>query len=297
VQSADGPLGTLWCYDRRDRTVTDRDVHVLQSVAAQIAAALERMVLLEESAARKKQRDELRAASQHHGGGAIAALPRDWGVDVALRSANAAELGGDLCEAWPVGPQRTLIAVGDAVGHSLPAAMIMAVARGALRTLMHGEAVGHSQIDALMRQINRTLCTVTNAEQFMALVCGVIDSRRMTLTYTNAGHPPPWLSREGRRSMLTSHGLLLGIVPDAGYQQSVLPLQRGDLLLFFTDGVSEAMSRDRSFFRSQGVMSALGDRDWASAGAAADAIWERLMGHVDRRSPADDQTLLVVKMR
>jgi sigma-B regulation protein RsbU (phosphoserine phosphatase) len=297
VQSPDGPLGTLWCYDRRDRTVTDRDVHVLQSVAAQIAAALERTVLLQESAARKRQRDELRAASQHHTGGAVSALPQDWGIDVAFRSANAAELGGDLCEAWPVGSQRTLIAVGDAVGHSLPAAMIMAVARGSLRTLLHGEAAGRSQTDLMMRQINRTLCTVTRAEQFMTLVCGIIDSRRMTLTYTNAGHPPPWLSRGGQRSVLGSHGMLLGIVPDATYQQSVLPLRRGDLLLFFTDGVSEAMSRDRSIFRSQGVMNALGERDWPSAEAAADAIWERLNGHVDRRSPTDDRTLLVVKLR
>lgn len=297
VQSPDGPLGTLWCYERRERAVTDRDVHVLQSVAAQIAAALERTVLLKESAARKRLRDELHAASQHHTSGAVCALPHDWGIDVAFRSANAAELGGDLCEVWPVGPQRTLIAVGDAVGHSIPAALIMAVARGALRTLLHGESAGLAQTDALMRRINRTLCTVTRAEQFMTLVCGVIDAHRMTLTYTNAGHPPPWLSRDGRRSALASHGLLLGVVPDTGYQQSVLPLRSGDLLLFFTDGVSEAMSRDRSFFRSDGVMSALGDREWPTADAAAGAIWNRLTSHTGSRGPSDDQTLLVVKIR
>jgi sigma-B regulation protein RsbU (phosphoserine phosphatase) len=296
VHAPEGPLGTLWCYDRRHRTVTDRDVHVLQSVAAQIAAVLERTVLLKDSAARKRLRDEIHVASQHHTSGAVCPLPLDSGLDVAFRSANAAELGGDLCEVWPAGPRRTLIAVGDAVGHSIPAALVMAIARGSLRTLLQGETEQLARTDLLMRRINQTLCTVTRAEQFMTLVCGVIDLQAMTLTYTNAGHPLPWLSRDGQRTELTSHGLLLGVMPEAGYRHSVLPLRAGDLLLFFTDGVSEAMSRDRSFFRTEGVLNALGDDAWSSAAAAADAIWTRLNGHTGRSGPADDQTLLVVKV-
>jgi len=297
VNVAGGPLGSLWCYDRRRRSVTDREVHVLQSVAAQIAAVLERTVLLRESAARKRLRDELQAASLRHPGGAVCPLPLDCGLDVAFRSASAAELGGDLCEVWPAGPQKTLIAVGDAVGHSIPAALIMAIARGSLRTLLHG---GHEHLvrtDALMRRLNQTLCTVTLAEQFMTMVCAVIDLQRMTMTYTNAGHPPPWLSRNGRRMPLQSHGLLLGVMPEAGYQHSVLPLQEDDLLVFFTDGVSEAMSRDRSVFRTEGVLNALGDDPEQTAAQAADAIWNRLRGHIGESEPTDDQTLLVVKIQ
>jgi sigma-B regulation protein RsbU (phosphoserine phosphatase) len=297
VNSAEGPLGCLWCYDRRRRPVTDRDVHVLQSVAAQIAAALERTVLLRESAARKRMREELQAASLRHPGGAVCNSPVDSGLDVAFRSASAAELGGDLCEVWPAGPQRTLIAVGDAVGHSVPAALIMAIARGSLRTLLHGGQENLVRTDALMRRINQALCTVTLAEQFMTMVYAVIDQKKMTMTYTNAGHPPPWLSRNGRRTPLQSHGLLLGVMPEAGYQHSVVPLQPGDLLVFFTDGVSEAMSRDRSIFRTEGVLNALGDDPHQSAAEAADAVWSRLRGHIGESEPADDQTLLVVKIQ
>jgi sigma-B regulation protein RsbU (phosphoserine phosphatase) len=296
VQTSEGPLGTLWCYDRRQRTVSDREVHVLQSVAAQIASALERTVLLRESAARKRLRDELHVASKNHPGGAVCPLPLDWGIDVAFRSASAAELGGDLCEVWPAGPQRTLVAVGDAVGHSIPAALIMAMARGSLRTLLHDDPEQLAKTELLMRRINRTLCTATRAEQFMTMVCGVIDLQQMTLTYTNAGHPPPWLSRGGRRTALQSHGLLLGVMPDVDYQHSVLPVRSGDLLVFFTDGVSEARSRDRSFFRTEGVLGPLGDRIWPTAAAAADAIWDSLSRHSGHRGPADDQTLLVVKV-
>jgi sigma-B regulation protein RsbU (phosphoserine phosphatase) len=270
---------------------------VLQSVAAQIAAALERTVLLRESAARKKLREELQAASVHHTGSAVCALPRDSGLDVAFRSASAAELGGDLCEVWPIGEQRTLIAVGDAVGHSVPAALIMAIARGSLRTLLHEGAERVARTEQLMRRINQTLCTVTRAEQFMSMVCAAIDLDAMTMTYTNAGHPPPWLSRDGCRTPLESHGLLLGVLPETAYQHSVLPLHSGDLLLFFTDGVSEALSRDRSFFRTDGVLSALGNDPHQTAAEAADAIWRQLHEHLGLQSPTDDQTLLVVKVR
>jgi sigma-B regulation protein RsbU (phosphoserine phosphatase) len=297
VQTAEGPLGSLWCYDRRQRTVTEREVHVLQSFAAQMAAVLERTVLLRESAARKRLRDELQLASKRHTGGVVCPLPLDSGLDVAFRSASAAELGGDLCEVWPTGPQRTMIAVGDAVGHSIPAALIMAVARGSLRTLLQADPEHLALTDVLIRRMNQTLCTLSRAEQFMTMVIGQIDLRRMVLTYTNAGHPQPWLSRNGRWTSLQSHGLLLGIMPDAVYRRSELPLCRGDLLVFFTDGVSEAMSRDRSLFRTEGVLAALADTPHRTAAEAADAIWERLQHHMGRARRSDDQTLLVVRVR
>lgn len=297
VQTAEGPLGSLWCYDRRQRVVTDRDVHVLQSVAAQIAATLERTVLLRESAARRRLHEELRLASKRHASGMICPSPVDSGLDVAYRSASAAELGGDLCEVWPAGPHRTWIAVGDAVGHSIPAALIMALARGALRTLLQSELAETAPTDGLLRRMNQTLCTVSRAEQFMTMVLGQVDLSRRVLTYTNAGHPQPWLSRHGRWTALQSHGLLLGVMPDVVYRRSELPLSPGDMLVFFTDGVSEAMSRDRNLFRTEGVLNAVGDAEQTSAEEAVEAIWSRLQHHMGRGKRADDQTLLVVKVR
>lgn len=297
VQTAEGPLGSLWCYDRRQRVVTDRDLHVLQSVAAQIAATLERTVLLRESAARRRLHEELRLASKRHASGMVCPLPVDSGLEVAYRSASAAELGGDLCEVWPAGPHRTWIAVGDAVGHSITAALIMALARGALRTLLQSELAESAPTDGLLRRMNQTLCTVSRAEQFMTMVLGQVDLSRMVLTYTNAGHPQPWLSRHGRWTALQSHGLLLGVMPDVAYRRSELPLSPGDMLVFFTDGVSEAMSRDRNLFRTEGVLNAVGDAEQTSAEEAVEAIWSRLQHHMGRAKRADDQTLLVVKVR
>lgn len=297
VRTADGPLGVLWCYERRRGVIAERQIHILQTVAAQIAGVLERTVLLKDSEARHRLRHELQAASRHHGQTRTTNLPQNNGLEVALRSASASELTGDLCEVWPISTQRTLVALGDAVGHSVPAALVMAVARGALRTLLQ-DVVGDKKEPAIVvPRINRTLCSVSDSEQFMTLVCGTYDHRAKTFTYVNAGHLPPWLLRGEDRRPLHSHGLLCGVLPETSYSQEVLTLQPDDVLVFFTDGVTEAMSPQRQLFRTEGLLAALGDRCWTSAADVADAIWTRLMQHAGAGGPTDDQTLLVLRVK
>lgn len=296
VHSSAGPLGTLWCFDRRYRAVQPAEVQALQSVAAQTATVLERAVWQKDSVAQKRLREELQLASRRHPGHAFGPVPRDWGLEIAVRTASAAELGGDLCEIWPVGSQRLLVAVGDAVGHSVPAALIMAVARGSLRTLIAGRDEARFGVDEFIARLNQALYTVTRGDQFMTLYCGLIDLHDMTFQATNAGHPQPWLIRKGEGAALGAHGLMLGIMPDTRYDAAKIKLQRGDCLVFFTDGVSEAMSRSRELFRPQGVLKALKSTKWTNAEAAADAVWSALQQHQGVARGKDDQTLLVIRL-
>lgn len=296
VRTVEGPLGTLWCFERRRRKLSERHIHALQSVAAQMATLLERTVLLRDSQVRDRLKQELATASRHHGSSRVATLAPTAGLEVAVRAASASELSGDLCEVWPVTPERTLLAMGDAVGHSIPAALVMAVARGALRSLLLEGAARIREPAELVSRINQTLFSVAQSEQFMTFVCGEVDAATRTLTYSNAGHPPPWLIRRGERTSLKSHGLLCGVLPEARYVQSTVSLEPGDLLVWFTDGISEALSRERQFFRTEGVLDALGDREWSSAEAAAEMIWTRLEAHCGGPAPKDDQTLLVARV-
>lgn len=296
ITSSAGPLGTLWCFDRRHRTVTPTEIQALQSVAAQTATVLERTVWMQESAEQRRLRDELQVASKRHPGHAFGPVPVDWEVEIAVRTASAAELGGDLCELWPVGPRRLLAAIGDAVGHSVPAAMIMAVARGSLRTLIASRDHHPFRIEQFVQRLNEALCTVTRGEQFMTLFCCVLDLDELSLTATNAGHPQPILIRNGEPAVLGAHGLLLGIMPETAYESMRIPLKPGDTLVFFTDGLSEAMSRTQEQFRTHGVVHALQAASWNTAEEAADVVWSALQRHQSGTRAADDQTLLVVRV-
>ncbi len=289
-------IGALWCYDRRKRPVGDREVHVLQSVAAQIAAVLERTALLEESAQRRQLKSDLRVASRTLPVGLLQLPPAEWGLDLAVRSATVTEVGGDLCDVIPLAGDRMLIAVGDAVGHSVPAAMLVSVARGALRALTNSAASADLSATRLMANLNQALYGVTRAEQFVTLVLGIIDRRQRTLSYVNAGHPPLLLLRGNEWLSLESHGLFLGVKPDLAYPGSVLELQTGDVMVWCTDGVSDALHPARQACRRPGIEATIPTAGEASADALADRIWKQLFDADHGQPLHDDRTLLVLKI-
>jgi sigma-B regulation protein RsbU (phosphoserine phosphatase) len=130
----------------------------------------------------------------------------------------------------------------------------------------------------------------------MSLCYGVFDAVGRTFTYTNAGHPAPLLFREGEVQTLESHGLILGVVPEAGYQQSVVELQSGDLLVLYSDGISEARSSDQELFKAEGLVACVLAGPRESAGTVLDSIWSRVDEFIIGGEAGDDRTVLVLRV-
>jgi len=296
VQSEQVPIGTLWLYDRRRREVIERDIQVLQSVAAQIASVLERVVLLRESKEQQRMSTDLRVASENQ-----QLIPDQshnfQGFALAARCISMCELGGDLCEIIPLDEETTVIAIGDASGHSVPAAMVMAYVRGAVRSLplgLRGWEVGAASI---MKRINQALYSITSPQQFMSLFFGVYHSATRELVYCNAGHPNPILSRNSDVIPLQSHGLLVGVAEEAEYDESVLAIEPADTLVLFSDGISEAMSRSEQLFRAEGIISAVKACQGPTAHDVLNSIWDRMISHVEKSEGQDDRSLMVMRFR
>lgn len=297
VQSDDGPLGTLWVYDRRLRIPEQREISALESIAAQLASVLERVVLLEENAVQSRMQRDLQSASASHVN-TLSSRHRSEcvGADLAARCTSRFELGGDLCEVIRIDETRTVIAVGDASGDSVPAAMVMSAVRGSLRTLADDTVEAIRDTSAVMRRINRTLHQITPAYQFMSLIYAVFDADDNSLTYTNAGHPTPVLISDTGTRELESHGLLLGVDADTIYGSSRVELQTGDLLAMFSDGVTEARCGRRQLFGSEGVSRALSEAGGKSANELLDRVWAEVDAHASESGAADDRTLLVMRV-
>lgn len=289
------PIGTLWCFERRRRPLGGPERMTLARVAEQLAALLDRALLLKERSARRRLSTELRQAGLQHHGGIHAALRKDPRLDLAVRCQSAGELGGDLCELLLRSDDEALIAVGDAVGHSIPAALIMSMARGAIHGLLP-DLGGRLSLPQLLGRINAALYRVTRAEQFMTLICATLDLKTLMLHYSNAGHPSPFLLRDKQAHALDSHGLLLGILPETPYGSSVLQLQAEDLLLFYSDGVTESTSAARDAFRTGGLLHAARNAE-PRAEAVAASVWQAMLQHSAGTPHApDDRTLLVVRL-
>ena len=297
VQSATVPLGTLWVYGRHDHSQYLRELEVLKAVAAHLATALERVVLLRESDSQYRLACELRVVNEVQAANVPEPLPVECGFKHSARCVSRHEVGGDLLELISLTEQTTGIAVGDASGKSIPAALVMSMVRGALRSCSGRRGAHEWHPVVTMERINRSLHACSGSHQFMTLFYGVYDSSMRQLTYTNAGHPPPILYRGNKCDLLPSHGLFLGIEPDYLYEFSVLDTLPGDLLVLYSDGISEAMNAEGVLFKDEGIMSVVEKYGDEPEEEILHRIWSAAEKHGAnaKQKNLDDRTLLVIR--
>lgn len=293
VQSNEIPVGTLWLFDRRSHVYSHREEQVATAIAVQVAGILERVTPSRENETWKRIEREVRVAAEGQWQLTPTSLPTDPRYEIAARCENCFELGGDLCELFAIDPDRLAIAIGDASGNSIPAAMIMAAVRGAVRT----HPASESNLQTLLEQTNRMLCDITRSHQFMSLFQGVVNLRQRRLTYANAGHPNPLLIRNGRLVPLTSHGMLLGVVKEAPYATATVDLLPDDLLILYSDGISEARNSSRQMFRAEGIIAAVNACRSPVADDVLHAIWSAVAARTDPAAAPDDRTVMVLRFR
>lgn len=295
VESEAGPFGTLWAFDRRARDLNDQEIHVLKSIGAQVSTILERAVLIKESQNQLRLKKELKVISESFPAEIETDVIEDREFQAAVRTISHHEVGGDLCEFISLSPHVTCFALGDASGDSIPAAVVMASVRGALHTLTEGPIEQAKDTRFVISRINNALFHTSLPHQFMSMLYGVIDTRNRTFTYTNAGHPAPFWVHKGKITSLTSHGMLLGVTDTNDYDYSVIPVCTNDIIVGFSDGISEAMSSERKMFRSDGIMKVLENHTEDPAQEVMEGIWSKLQKHLEGGNDGDDRTLMVIK--
>ena len=210
------------------------------------------------------------------------------GVDVAVRYRPAEQgrlVAGDWYDALLLPDKQLLLVVGDITGHGIDAVTGMIAARNALRGLA---ATGEGAAD-LLRHLNYAACHLTEGIAG-TVVCGRYDPERRVLRWARAGHLPPVLVRDGKAEMLPlPSGVLLGLDPDAVYEEATLEMRGGDTLLLFTDGLIER--------RANSISDALREFTAASVPAGPDAA-----SHADRilaratSDTGDDACLVAVRI-
>jgi phosphoserine phosphatase RsbU/P len=162
-------------------------------------------------------------------------------------------VGGDYYDVIRLSKNKLAVCIADVAGKGISAALLMANVQAAVRAFA-AEYIPPSRV---CTQLNSVLCTNTAAERFVTLFYGVLDAKTRTLQYTNAGHLRPLLIREnGRVIHLENDGALLGVFPIWKYEDSAVQLERGDLLVLFTDGITEATAPGGEEFGEERLIAA-----------------------------------------
>ena len=221
------------------------EILILASFASQLAMASDNIRLLEDNIEKKRMEEELQMARSIQQGFLPSELPETPGLDISAGSIFCLEVAGDYYDVLSRGGGQTVLAVGDVSGKGAGAALLMANLQASLRT-----AVAISEhLGDIVTRMNDLIFINTPPEQYITFFTGVFNPKNHVLTYVNAGHNYPAVMRvNGEVDYLDEGGLILGAIPGAEYIQGTVELRPGDLLVMYTDGVTEAMNEEEEEF-------------------------------------------------
>ena len=222
------------------------------------------------------------------------AAPLIQGVDLAALNLPAKEVGGDFYDFIPVGSSKWGLVIADVSGKGVPGALFMALSRTLVRVNVNDTVTAS---EAICRS-NELIAQNDRSNMFVTLFYGVLDPVRKTLTYVNAGHNPPLVQGKSPVEiiMLAAKGVALGVMTDIEFEEKEIVLHSGDMLILYTDGVTESVNRKNEMFGYERISQIVEKNYYLSAQEIIQIIEKEVINYSEGQPQFDDITLLLVKV-
>jgi sigma-B regulation protein RsbU (phosphoserine phosphatase) len=205
------------------------------------------------------------------------------------------EIGGDYYDLVPLGPERFALAIGDVMGKGVPAALLSANLKATLRSQLQD---GSAAADEVVARVNHLYWQVTPKGRFASFFLAIFDLAGGTLQYVNAGHHEPFVVRpDGEVLDLGDGGTVLGLMEHVRYHRHDLELRRDDLLVFYSDGVTDRSNREDEMFGVERLREAAVRNRADGARIVLYTLLGEVQGWSGGAPPEDDLTLIVGKVR
>jgi sigma-B regulation protein RsbU (phosphoserine phosphatase) len=285
-------LGVLYLDSRRPAAFSKLDRQILDALAADAASILDNARLVERERERQRMEEQINIARDIQ----QALLPRDFREfpHLAVNGYNlpCLSVGGDYFDVFPISEGRTAFLIADVSGKGLGAALLTTMLQGALSAMTLGTDPAR-----VFNHVNRFLCGHAEVGRYATMFFGIIDDDGH-LEFINAGHPSPFLIRNGvAEEAFTEGSFPVGLVPEAEYTAACLKLEPGDTLVLFSDGVTEAMDPNDELYgvpRLKQVLTGLAE---CPLEEIQKCVLESVENFARGAHQADDLTLLVVRYR
>jgi sigma-B regulation protein RsbU (phosphoserine phosphatase) len=222
------------------------------------------------------------------------APPQIKGYDLAALNTPALQVGGDFFDFIPVGLDKWGLVIADVSGKGFSAALFMALSR----TMLRATALGNPTVTETVSRANNMIAEEGRTNMFVTLFYGVLDPKNKVLTYVNAGHNPPFVSgtRHGDVVMLAAKGIALGVMSDMEFEQREITLRVGDIVILYTDGVTETINRKGEMFGQERLNEIVENNRDIPAVALLRKIEKAVVDFSEGQPQFDDLTLLAVKV-
>ena len=292
-------LGILSLGTGGTRYFTPQVRETLENAAGQLALVIENAKLLRRLVEHERLRAELAVAAEVQRNLLPAAGSTLAGVDLCGFCQPASHVGGDYYDFVPLANDRIGICIADVAGKGISAALLMSVVQASLRSQLFS-AHEQTSVAEVVTLLNRLICTSISSSRYVTCFYGQLDAARSSFHFVNAGHNPPLLYRRdsagGSFHSLSSDGIVLGMFPQAEFTEAKASLRPGDVMVAYTDGVTEAMSASHEEFSELRLREAIAESSHHSAKEILAHIIARVAAWSQGASQHDDITVIVLRI-
>jgi sigma-B regulation protein RsbU (phosphoserine phosphatase) len=271
---------------------SEPDKRLLCIISTQSAQVIENARLYEEEQSLMRIQEEMKIAYNIQMGLLPKGAPMIEGYDLAGKSLPAKSVGGDYFDLIRLGDGRLFFCLGDISGKGMPAALLMSNMLATLR----GQNLDVTTPGSILNHSNEHMFRNTDPERFSTLFLGVLDPDNAELTYSNAGHNLPFIVKEsGEVKRLETGNIVLGAVEGVDYSEESVHLGTGDILLVFSDGISEAINPEEEEFGEDPLPGLVMANRNSNAMSLIDTIIGEVIKHAGKAPQRDDMTMVVIK--
>lgn len=288
-------IGVVQLLNKKGRPFADRDERLLTAMAAQAAVSIENTRLYAQEMEQQLINQELETAWAIQKSFLPQTVPQHAGWEIGAFWRPIREVAGDFYDFYTLPDGRLAIAIADVSGKGIPAALFMALTVTVLRFAMSlnfapGEMMDHA---------NSRLISDQQSRMFATVFVGYLDLKSGILQFASAGHNPPLLYRAvtGRCEHLTASGVAMGLFKEADYAEETVTLADGDVLVLYTDGITEMIDAEEEEFGEERLEELVVQYASRPAGELAELIIEAAAAFAKDEGAFDDETLVVVKKR
>jgi len=271
---------------------TSNDQKLLSIIASQSSQIIENARLLEEERNLRVMQEEMRVAKQTQ----INLLPKDFpdisGYQIAARTIPAREVGGDSYDLIQIDDKHFAFCLGDVSGKGMPAAMLMSNLQATLRSF----TITGNLCKDIIANSNDLLYNSTEPSKFATLFYGILNPESNEIVFCNAGHNNPFLfSADGNVKELKTGGLILGCMPDSEYEEEKISINRNDIIVIFSDGITEAMNENEEEYGEEKLKEFISNHLDEAPEIIIENILSDVRMFVGEAPQWDDMTLLIIK--
>jgi sigma-B regulation protein RsbU (phosphoserine phosphatase) len=268
------------------------DLEILMMLASQVAIIIEKVMLHDQLIEKQRLETQLEVARQVQLELLPARDPQLEGFDISAYNFPTEEVSGDYYDWVRIYDDQIGLVIADVSGKGVPAALLMAFLRASLRAATHIGYAAHIS----MSKVNYLLWESIERNQFVTSFYGILDAANRTLAYSNAGHNPPFLmAADGTAHFEERGGVPLGMFRDTRYYEYYMTLEPGQVLVLYTDGVTEAMNQARDEYGRDRLVEAVRQCRHLGAREMIDFIHRDVLNWTEGLGATDDVTFFIIK--